>query len=293
VLSRDVRFEGFGAEQWSALLSLWPAAPERKPHQGGVLAVSSGQRLCKLVSTTRGRLDPTGQSWPITPEELAGQHQASFAIAFEVGCLDALMDRFGERLRREHDYLAQLLTFLELAGELEREGQLSVWPWRVGEWHVPSERTVLTALDSLVPVGKCAVLGVFDHGRLATCLALRRARTGFDRILGPDALGPPSARPGGDFRRAYPGLAAAVEDSLGPIAFGCYAERATLERLLSSAVPGAWAAATLAREVVVAPASAIIAVPLGIDLARAAVVSLRRLSGIGPLQLFQQLYRLL
>src|SRR5262249_38237719 len=105
VLSADVRFEGFTATDWIRVLSLFRPrrmqGDERNPERprGGVIAVHSGGRLIKLVHTEVGRLrlDDIARAWPLTSEELAHRHHASWAATLEAGTLEAIMDEFGAR----------------------------------------------------------------------------------------------------------------------------------------------------------------------------------------------------
>jgi len=63
-----------------------------------------------------------------------------------------------------------------------------------------------------------------------------------------------------------------------PLAIGCFGELETLRALLTSPSPGAWAGAVAARDVVLSPAVPAIAIPLGVDVGRAAIVAVRDLA---------------
>jgi hypothetical protein len=295
VLTRDVRFEGFTHAQWvllgeafrPATLSARTAASEEtpagdavaiSPPSGGVVAVTSGSALYKLVGTRLGRLDPRAEPWPSPLEELARRHGARWAMELPLGSLDDLADRFADRVKPEHDFLAQVLELLAVVKELDGERALSLWPWRVAEWPVPNERAVVRALDLLCPDGKAIVLGVFDGGELATCLVARRRGNAFDRIVGPDELRTEMGLLSGDFRRDQRHLVAAVERSVAPVALGCFAEVATLRALAGSREPGAWSRAVAAQDVVISPWMPGVAVPLGLDVGRVALKGLRTLA---------------
>src|SRR5687767_7444872 len=86
--------------------------------EGGIVAVTTGTTLRKLVSTKSGRIDPSGQPWPEPLSALAARHGARWAVEFSASALDELMERFGERLARGQDYLTQLLEFLRILREL-------------------------------------------------------------------------------------------------------------------------------------------------------------------------------
>jgi hypothetical protein len=297
VLSRDVRFEGFSTSDWLRLREVFvqpsarprertdPAAQGEQPpvvapepplrRRGGVIAVVTDDRLRKLVSTRVGRLDRGAQPWPEPLQTLAERHGARWAAALEYGALDELMERFAARLLREQDLLSQAILFVNVLRELEAEKRLQVWPWRLSAWPVPRERVVARVLDAFCPDGKSVVFGVFDAGEVFTAIVLRRKGHGFDLVLGPDELRREMGLLSGDWRRDYRHLARAAEESAGPIALGCFGEVETLRQLARDPSPGAWAAAVAARDVVLAPVTPAIAVPLGIDVGRAAFAAVR------------------
>jgi hypothetical protein len=291
VFTSDVSLEGFTHEQWTRLGDVWrpleappPDAASGTPGGGGVVAVTTGGTLRKLVSTRVGRLELREQPWPESLEALAARHGARWAAELSSGALDELMDRFGERLSPGQDYLAQWLEWLAICRELEAERAITLWPWRIGDLPVPSERAVGRALDLLCPSEKCLVLGVFEHGELSTCLVARRRGTGFDRLVGPDELKRELGLLSGDFRRDQRHVAAAVERRVGKIAVGCYAELATFRALAGAREPGAWARAVAAQDLVISPWMPAVALPLGLDAGRAAFRELSQLAtqlGVG------------
>lgn len=283
MFTRDVSLEGFTHEQWSKLGQVFraldapppSAEPDTSHPMGGVVAVTTGSRLRKLVTTRVGRVELHEQPWPESLESLAARHGARWAAEITTGALDELMDRFGERLAPGQDYLAQALEWLAIVRELEAERAITLWPWRTSEWPVPSERAVARALDLLCPSDKALVLGVFEHGELSTCLVARRRGTGFDRLVGPDELKREMGLLSGDFRRDQRHLAAAVERRVAKIAVGCYGELSTFRRLAGTRESGAWARAVAAQEIVIAPWMPAVALPLGLDAGRAAFRGLR------------------
>ncbi len=280
MISPDVRVAGFDARQWQTLWQVFSAqnlATERA-ERGGVVAVTSGHRLRKLVSTERGRIDPTTQSWPEPLEELARRQHARWAAELSFGALDELAERFAERVLPSHDFLTQGLELIAVLRELEAEGSIALWPAKVGEWPVPREHVVLSALDALCGKGRAMVLAVFESGEFSTCLVARRGERGFDMLLGPSELEEAIGLLSGDFRRDYRYVASAVERHVAPLALGCYGELATFRRLAGSDVPGAWSSAIAARDIVLSPAPPVLALPLGLDLGRAAFAGLRLLA---------------
>lgn len=293
MLTRDVSFEGFTHAQWVLLAEAFrpslvkrtplPEGTERengvpKRPAGGLVAVTTGSTLRKLVSTRTGRIDVREQPWPESLESLASRHGTRWAAELSAGALDEVADRFAERLSQSQDLLGQALELFGILRELEAERAISVWPWRIADWPVPSERAILRGLDLLCPYDRALVLGVFDQGELATCLVARRRDGGFDRIVGPDDLRHEMGLLSGDFRRDFRHLAQAVEERIAKVAVGCYGELETFRRLSGSDTPGAWAAAVAAREVVVSPVTPGVVLPLGLDAGRVAFRELRSLA---------------
>jgi hypothetical protein len=294
VLTRDVSFEGYTHAQWVLLGEAFrPLAvrrqappeegatdngPSAKRPAGGLVAVTTGSTLRKLVSTRTGRIDVREQPWPESLEALASRHGARWAAEISAGALDEVADRFAERLSVSQDFLTQALELFGILRELEAERAISVWPWRLADWPVPSEKAMLRGLDLLCPNERTLVLGVFDRGELATCLVARRRDTGFDRIVGPDDLRHEMGLLSGDFRRDFRHLATAIETRIGRVAVGCYGELATFRALSAAHTPGAWAAAVAARELVVSPVTPGVVLPLGLDAGRVAFRELRSLA---------------
>lgn len=296
MLTRDVRLEGFTTTDWVRLIELVrpprgrpreredvegadePAAGAMGRRRGGVIAITTGNRLRKLLGTEGGRLDVHAQSWPVPLAELAEQHGARWALSLHTGALDELMDRFGDRLRREHDLLAQALLMLSILRELEAEGALGAWPWKIGSWPLPNERMLLRAFESFCPDGRSLLLGAFEHGEVATCIVARRHGTGFDLLLGPDELRREMGLISGDWTRDYRHLARAAEQRAGALAIGCFGEVSTFRRLAEQPAPGAWAAAVAARDIILSPVVPAVAIPLGVDVGRAALATVRDLA---------------
>jgi hypothetical protein len=283
VLAGDVRFEGFTATDWSRVLSLFrprrAAGRERDPERprGLVVAVHGEGRLRKLLHTEVGRLrlEDAARDWPLDAEELARRHHASWAITLEIGALERIMERFAERARRGDDLTAQTISVVALAREEVVAGRIGLWPRRLRGVPIPSPGVVRGTIDSVCPVGRVVLIGLFEEGELWTSVALRRAEDGFDLVLGPDEVRADMGLLAGDWRRDYRHLARAVEERAGPLALGCYAEAATVQRLEVDPSPGAWARAVAVRDVILAPLPAPLAIPLGIDAGRAALGALR------------------
>ena len=280
MLTPDVRVEGFDAREWDRLGEVFrsPRLPLGGMAKGGVVVVSSDGRLRKVVSTVSGRIDPETQPWPEPLAEVAARHHARWAAELTFGALDELAERFADRVERAHDFLTQSLSFLTVMRELESEGALRVWPLPLAEWPVPRENVVLAVLDALCPKGKALALVVFEQEELSTCLVARRGERGFDALVGPSELRPEVGFLSGDFRRDYRYVARAIEEHVAPLSLACYGEFHTFRRLAASETPGSWATAVAARDIVLSPAPPVIALPLGVDVGRAAFAGLRVLA---------------
>lgn len=283
MLSADVRFEGFTATDWTRVLSLFrprrAGGEQRDPARprGGVIAVHAGGELRKLVHTEVGRLrlDEARQRFPCTAEALARAHHASWGLILEAGTLEAIMDRFAERTRRGDDITAQTITLAQAAREDLAAGRVDLWPFRLRGVPIPSPAMVRHSLDSVCPVGRTMVVGLFESGELWTSIALRRGANGVNLVLGPDEVRVDMGLLSGDWRRDYRHLSRAIEDRSGPLALGCYAEVATIRKLEVDPNPGAWARAAALRELILSPLPAPLAIPLGVDAGRAAWNALR------------------
>lgn len=275
----DVRFSGYTSAEWVRLADLFRGGKLRadEAKHGGVVALSDGRLLLKLVHTRRGRLDPLAQEWPCSLSALAEHHGADWALEIQRGALRDMADRFAEGLRPEHDYLKQTLDLLEIVREYAALGRFKAWPPRIIHWPVPSHATVQRAMDALCPQDKSIVVGVFHEGDLYTALAARRRGTGFDAVLGPGALRPKMGLLSGEWSRDYRHVLTAVEEVLGPVYQGFFAEFSQLRKLLESDEPGSFARAVALRDLIIAPAGPVVAVPLAVDTARATLRAARRL----------------
>ena len=274
MFTSDCQVFDFDAQDWLRLPDLFrQPAPSRAPLTragGGIIAVREGQRIVKVTSTLRGRLPPPDAGYA-SSEELAAQHDGAFAVVLSRTALEQFGDRFAQRLTRGQSFYAQVEALVEAMRELEREGEVELWPTPFAQWPIPTERAFASALDLVCPDGKSVVIGAFDDGQLYTALCLRRRGSAFDAVMGPDRVRRDMGLLSGDFSRDYRYLGAAVEARLGPLAVGCYGELSTFRQLASEPAPGAWASAVAGRDVVLTPVTVGLAVPLGVDAGRAAL----------------------
>jgi hypothetical protein len=283
VFSPHVRFEGFATADWLRVLSLFrprPASREsRDPNRarGGIIAVHDRGRLVKLLHTSAGRLSSRNVEWPQSAEELARKHAVAFSIVLERHALDRIMEGFGARTRPNDDLTAQSLTLISLARAEFAQGSITAWPLRLRGVPVPAAGVVRTSLDAVCPVGKSMVLGLFERGELWTSIALRRSGDGISHIIGPEEVRDDIGLLSGDWRRDHRHLARTIEERVGPLAFGCFAEHATFRALEVDPSPGAWARASFVRDIILSPLPAPMAIPLGIDAGLAAFIAVRNI----------------
>jgi hypothetical protein len=283
MFTSDTQVLDFTAQDWLRLPDLFrqPARPSTEAPVGAggaILCVREGQRVVKVTSTIKGRLPPPG-SGHATAQELALEHDGTFAVVFSTAALEQFGDRFARRLSRGQTFYAQVEAFVEALRELEREGELTLWPAAAADWPIPTERAFGSALDLVCPDGKALVVGAFHDGELYTALGLRRRGAAFDMLMGPDRVRRDMGLLSGDFSRDYRYLGPALEARIGPLAVGCYAELDTFRALAGETEPGAWASAVAARDVVLTPVTAGLAVPLGVDAGRAALSLAKGLVG--------------
>jgi hypothetical protein len=173
--------------------------------------------------------------------------------------------------------LEQALELGHALRELEAEGLVAMWPKRFADIPLPGPRVIGTALDMLCGDGRAIALGVFRHGELYTGLVARRRGAGFDRIVGPDELRPEMGLLSGDFRRDFRHFVRAAETEVGLLSLGVFGELPTFQMLARDVTPGSFALAVAARDLIISPTSPALAVPLGIDVGRAAFAGLRGL----------------
>ncbi len=276
MLTPDVRFEGWTAQDWMRFVQVWsPQRPEAKPSLGGLVVVHEGGRVVKLLHTHRGRLEPGGE-WPVKLAPLAEEHGATWAISFERGALEEVMERYGARTKRSDDMITQALTLVTVVRELMLEGQIESWPQRLRGVPVPTETVVRRSLDALCADGKVLALGLFQGGELWTSFVARRRGEGFDVIAGPDELRGEMGIISGDFRRDYPHFVGAVEERYGELSLGCFAEVSVFRALQVDGRSGAWSKAVALRDVVLSPIPVAVGLALGVDSTRYAMGKLRR-----------------
>ena len=200
-------------------------------------------------------------------------------MVLEMGTLERIMERFGERVQRGDDLTAQALLLLTLARAEAQDGKLAHWPSRLSGMPVPTARMVTSTLDAVCPPGRTFVLGLFHDGELWTSLALRRSPEGsIDRIVGPDEIRRDMGLLAGDWRRDFRHLSRSVQDLLGELGFGCFAETGVFRALQVDPTPGAWARAVAVRDVILSPVPTAMALPLGIDAGRAALALVRQIA---------------
>ncbi len=280
MLTADVRIEEFDASDWIRLHDILARRGKERDEspKGGLVVVVDGERISRLVSTRRGRLDPSGAIWASPLGALAKGHGARWAVRLDRAVLLRLEELFARRIVRSDDLLGQALKLAALVRELAEEGLIETYPRDARALPIVKERLALRALDAACAPGKTILFAAFDEGDVWTSLSLHRGDRGFDRVVGPATARHEMGLVSGDWTRDSRGFSRAIELSVGPISLGCFAQTTTWERLLHDASPGAWAAAVAAREMLFHPVLPAVAIPLGVDIGRAAVAAARELA---------------
>lgn len=277
MFTADVRFSGFTTEDWTRLLYVFkPRAAEEAKEQerarGTIVAVHDGTRIVKLLSTREGRLPlPDGRP---SLKELAEAHGASTAWGIELGALEEVMERFGARIREEHDFTDHLIVLAgalrEVMAEIGPAGvpRIETWPRRLAGVPLPTSTVVRRGVDSISRDGEAILMVTFDQGELFTAAILRRKGGAFDYLGGPEEIRPHTGLLSRDWRRDVTHIVRVVEDRVAPLSFGCFAEVETFRSLLVDPTPGAWGRAVAVRDVILSPMPRGAGVALGVDGAR-------------------------
>ncbi len=275
MLTKDVRFEGWNTEDWGRLLSLWKSSPEngaseesaRRAPGGGLLVIHSGGRVRKMLHTQKGRIEKEGEPWPTPLADLAAKHAARWVLAAPSGGLEKIAERFGARCRQEDDLSGQARLLLDIVRELVGAGIIEIWPNRIDRLTLPSHPLLENTFEAIYPPGQVIFVALFDQGELFTSIALERQKGGISRIVGPDDLRPRLTFLSGDFRRDYRYTLAAAEDTIGPVAFGCFSELAIFRGLQNERSWGAWLKALAVRDVIITPTKSSLVAPIAADAA--------------------------
>jgi hypothetical protein len=196
-----------------------------------------------------------------------------------------LADELARRLERGDDALAQAEKLYDVLRDLSAEGAVLVPAEALRKLRAKA-RLARRLVDALCPPGKTVLFAAFENGDVRTSVALHRGARGFDRIVGPSLARGELGLVSGDWKRDSSRLARAVELGVGPLSIGCFAELHVWRRLVASPTPGAWASAVAAREILFHPVAPAVAIPLGVDVGRAAVAVAREILtrfGVPPL----------
>jgi len=269
MLTRNVRFEGWTTEDWSRLLTLWKSSPDTgtSASRGGLLVIHSAGRIRKMLHTQRGHIEKDATTWPVPLAELAATHGARWVLAAPTGGLERIAERFGARCHREDDISTQARLLLDIVRGLVQAGIIEIWPNRIDRFSLPSQPFFGNTFDAVYPPGHLVLLALFDEGELFTSIGLERQKGGISRIVGPDDLRRRVTFLSGDFRRDYRYLLAAAEETLGPVAFGCFTELSIFRALQRERSWAAWLRALAARDVIVTPTKGSLVGPLAADAA--------------------------
>lgn len=317
MIAADVRIEGFDARAFTNLVSLF--APnvvfrsEREPaesdapeieaseHLEGsvaraaieghvvsegmlVVVVSARGVVRKAFHSRRGRArDFVFPGWNAL-DELPRRYGARRVVVLREGVLDEVLARAASRMHREDDYVAQWLHVARAFREEIDRGNIAIRPRASVPVPLPTAALVRRALDSVLPDDRSFVLAVWRRGALWTAVVVRRRAGEIDWIAGPDCIARWTGPLGGDWRRDHRVVSRVVTEHVAPVHLGVYGELHSIRRLLRSRKPGAWARATLSREIIIQPTPPYVMVALGADaMRRVAQKSKNALGGLDPM----------
>lgn len=304
IIRDDVRFEGFDAAQWAALLAL--LQPDGRGRAGTLLvALDESRRVLNASILGRGPVTlPSPLPADVDLRRLCREHDVARAVITVEGAFEEIAERLAlgwlaasrEALALHggpadsnawnHD-LMQFLALLRAVREVEAAGWLSTWP-PLPSAPLPTINAVRRAFDLLLPVGHSFALVLYDDDEVVTGVALSRRRDGIDHVVGPERLLSWAGPLSGDYHRDHRALAHGVSTNLAPLHLGVYGQRRTLERLLRVPDPGAWVTAVAAREILVHPTPTYVAVALGADALRSLTrATSELLGGVELLELFR------
>ena len=176
-----------------------------------------------------------------------------------------LSDSVSASIDSDSDYLTQCHHVLKAIQKLGDDGDMRMWPNPIANLPIPKADALRGTLDSFLPEGHAAVLALFDQGQLYTAIAILRGGDALERVVGAETIAGWVGPLGGDWTRDHRVVCDAVSINLGPVHVGLFAEAHTCRQLLRDPRPGAWAAATATREVIVHPMPLSAALTLGID----------------------------
>jgi hypothetical protein len=274
-----MKIQGFDARSWHRLVTLVapgltsyaPESCERDARRkGGMLFVFYNTHgVVRALHSLRGAVTLAEWKSPSDLARCAESLETRFAFATELGALEELYERVGGRIADTDDPIALLLLVLGAARELAADGKLHLVPAPASGVPLPPPEVLRRVWDTLVPDGHAVVLAFFEGVELETSLVVRRRGGVIDLVLGPEILRRMVGPLGGDPRRDFRVVRAAVEREIAPVACGIYASTARVRELLASDAAGHWARAMATREIVVDPMPPWIAVAASAGAVRA------------------------
>lgn len=281
------RFEGFDAASFDAFVSLLrptrAIAADRRNRKSGLLVVvvDEDDEVLGAVHSDRGRVANIGSVRD--PEALAHVHGAARVIVLREGALEDLAERIALRVRRDGDYLEQVITVLESARELERAGSLRVHPITLARLPIPSAESLRRTFDLLTADGHVFMLAIHGDSALETVVALRRRDGAIDGVYGPGRILPFAGTLDGHFERDHDKLVGAIDREIGPVQSAISMRVGVARKLLAQRTPGALSAAVAARELYARPAPSWLSVGVGVDTVASALYGIGHAIGGSPL----------
>lgn len=281
MISADLRVEGFDTPSWTQLISLFmPGLDERladhvEGARGTLTLVEDTERtVLTAIDSTRGPVHSLCGCLTGDLEQMALTHSVRRVVVLRAGTMEELSERLGLSARVSDDYVSQMLGLLRAVRGAMDAGHIRLWPNPFANVPIPPPGAIARALDILLPRDRALLVMLFKPGtspaQLATAAAVRRNHEGeIDLLAGPDLLRTWAGPTGGDWQRDYRVYVDAVSRNVAEVHMGIFSEVPTLEALLRrGGDPGAWAAETATRNMIISPVPAAVAVAVGADALR-------------------------
>ncbi len=277
MISPDIRIEGFDAQSWGRLLSLFSTAPAdletsaeqallpNRPEGTLVVIVDDQDRTLRALHTGRGALTGVRYGGSESLPLLARDHGVKRCVVIREGVPEEIAERLAVRLQPGDDYASQWLSCVRILREVQSAGMMRVWPRPLASVPIPAMTTLQRALDMLLPDDHCWVLALWSGTHLWTTFVVHRHRGQIATVVGPDRIRQWTGPLGGDFRRDYRHIVRAVSTHLAPVHFGAFTDVGVLDHLLHTSHAGTWAKHVAARDIIVHPTPPYAMVVLGAD----------------------------
>lgn len=274
MIAANVRLDRIRAEELAAayrFLTEPPAGSRIGDPRRGLVLLMRERRALRLIDVRAGVVVPP--PWLADAEvnaealrRLRREREATWAIAVEPGFLDRLDAAAARAFEPGADALAMWLRMAGPIREARRAGLYLFSPALFDDVPIPDEASVRSAFDYLFPDDTAALLYVFGPRRLSFAAIIEKRGGEIVRIAGHDALGGIAVR-GVMWKAAVPRILEQVRARFAPPSLGVFADEAALGRVVFGSEPAALPRALAAREIILDPLPAWLALVLGLDTA--------------------------